>query len=352
MTFRIGILGGGGISETHARAAREIPGVEITAVYGQNAEKAARLAGEYGGRAYSGLEAFLDAPLDVVLVGSPSGVHAEQAMAAARRGLHVLVEKPLDVSTERCDRLIEECERAGVKLGVFFQGRTAPEIAWLKRQVEAGALGELFLAAAQVRWYRPPEYYSGSRWRGTWALDGGGALMNQGIHTVDLLLWLLGDVARVSGRTRTALHDIEVEDTALALLEFTSGAVATLEATTAAYPGYPRRLELSGTGGTVVVEHDRVVSADLREPPAEPLPRGEADANASASSAVISDVRAHRRVLEDFLDAVRTGAPPLCDGREGRRSVEVVEAVYRSARTGEPVELPASRDSASQSPSR
>lgn len=338
MSVRVGILGGGGISETHARAAREIPGVEITAVYGQNTDRAARLAEQHGAEAYRDLDKFFRrGGMDVVLIGSPSGVHAEQGIQAAKHGLHVLVEKPLDVNTERCDRLIQACESAGVKLGVFFQGRTAPEIAWLKRQVDGGALGEVFLATGQVKWYRPPEYYAGSRWRGTWALDGGGALMNQGIHTLDLLLWFLGDVERVSARTRTALHPIEVEDTVVALLEFESGAVATLEASTAAYPGFPRRIELSGSRGTVVVEHDRVVSADLQEAPAEPLPGEAADSNASASSAVVSDVRGHRKVLEDFLSAIKTGARPMCDGREGRRSVAVVEAIYESARAGTPV---------------
>jgi predicted dehydrogenase len=215
-----------------------------------------------------------------------------------------------------------------------------PEIAWLKRLVDSGGMGRVFLAAAQVKWYRPPEYYGGSRWRGTWALDGGGALMNQAIHTVDLLLWMLGDVRDVHARALTALHDIEVEDTVVATLQFASGAVATLEATTAAYPGYPRRMELTGTEGTVVLEHDQIRDLDLRTPPAEPLPREEADSTASASSPIVSDVRGHRRVIEDFLHAIETGEAPLCDGPEGRRSVEVVDAVYRSARSGLPVALP------------
>ena len=160
--------------------------------------------------------------------------------------------------------------------------------------------------------------------------------MNQGIHTVDLLLWLLGGVQRLYAQTRTALHEIEVEDTVVACLEFAGGAVATLEATTAAYPGYPRRLELTGTQGTVVLEHDRIVATDLRPPPSEPLPRGPGNENASSSSPVVSDVSGHRRVIEDFLHATETGAEPLCSGREGRRSVALVEAIYRSARSGAP----------------
>ncbi len=340
MTIHVGILGGGNISETHARAAAEIPGVDVAAVYGQNAERAAGLGERFGARVYPELDAFLrHRPLDVVLVGSPSGLHAEQGILAARQGLHVLVEKPLDVTTEQADALIRECDRAGVRLGVFFQDRTAPEIAWLKRLLEGGGLGRVFLVSARVKWYRPPEYYAGSRWRGTFALDGGGALMNQGIHTADLLLWLLGDVERVFARTRTALHRIEVEDTVVACLEFAGGAVGTLEATTAAYPGFPRRIEITGTGGTVVLEQDRIVSADLLTPPPEPVPQSEGSRNPSSSSPTVSDVRGHRRILEDFLAAIATGAEPLCSGRDGRRSVELVQAIYESGRTDAAVEL-------------
>src|SRR6185436_13985629 len=200
--MRIGILGAGGISATHVRAAQAIPGVEIVAIHGANAGKTAALAQQAGAAAYDDLERFLAQPMDIVAIGSPSGLHARQAIAAARRGIHVLVEKPLDVTTAAVDQLIEEAERAGVTVGVFFQERLVPEIV------------DPVLASGHVRWYRPPEYYSGSRWRGTWALDGGGALMNQGIHTVDLLLHLLGPVTRVSGATATRFHSIEAEDTA------------------------------------------------------------------------------------------------------------------------------------------
>lgn len=338
MSIRIGILGGGNISDTHARAALDIPGVEIAAMYGGNAARTRVLSERYGGVFYDQLDDFLRHDgLDVVLIGSPSGLHAEQAAAAAQRGIHVLCEKPLDVTTAKIDALLEKTDRAGVKLGVFFQNRAAPDVAWLKRQVEAGVLGDPFLAAAQVRWYRPPEYYSGSRWRGTWALDGGGALMNQGVHTVDLLIWLLGDVTEVHARARTALHEIEVEDTIVATLEFASGALATLEATTAAYPGFPRRLEISGTRGTVLLEDDRVATVAVQTDPAEPPPDGLGSQNASASSATVADVRAHRAVLEDFLEAVAEDREPMSSGREGRRSVAVVEAIYRSAREGKPI---------------
>lgn len=340
MSYHIGIIGAGNISETHARAVGATPGTELVAVWGGNRQKAARLAEKHGAPAYTDIaDCVRHRPLDVVLIGSPSGLHAEHAGLAARHGLHVLVEKPLDINTARIDTLLDECERAGVQLGVFYQDRAAPGLQWLRRLILSGGLGNMILASARVKWYRPLEYYADSRWRGTRALDGGGALMNQGSHTVDLLLWLLGDVGRVYARTRTALHAIEVEDCAIAALEFASGALATLEATTAAYPGYPRRLELTGSAGTVNIEHDRVTSIDLRTAPHESPPRSEERSTTSATSATMSNIEGHRAVLQDFLRALETGSRPLCDGREGRRSVEAIEAMYRSAASGEAVSL-------------
>jgi predicted dehydrogenase len=277
--------------------------------------------------------------MDLVLIGTPSGLHAEHGIAAARNGLHVLVEKPIDVSTARADALIAACDLAGVKLGVFFQDRVAPGIAVLKRLIDDGTLGKIILVSARVKWYRPPDYYSRSRWRGTLSLDGGGALMNQGVHTVDLLLWLLGDAKRVFGRAVTALHRIESEDTLVATVEFREGAVGTLEATTSAYPGYPRRVEVTGSEGTVILENDRVVAADLRNPLAPELFAVEQNSNPSANSPIVSDVSGHRRMLEDFLRAIETNGVPRCDGLEGRRSVELVEAIYRSSATGLPVDF-------------
>jgi len=339
VTVNVGLIGAGNISQTHARAAAAVGGVAVAAVFGANADKARDLAAQHGAKAYDDIDAFLGhKPMEVVIIGSPSGVHASEGIAAARRGLHVLVEKPIEVTTERADALIAASEEAGVRLGVIFQDRMKPGIVALKQLVESGGLGRVLRVSARVPWYRPPDYYRLSRWRGTTALDGGGALMNQGIHTVDLLLWLLGDVTRVQARTATLLHEIESEDTAVALLEFASGALGVLEATTAQYPGFPRRVEVSGTDGTVVLENDRIVAAELRTPRPELL-EGEGDTNPSASSPVVSDVRGHQRILEDFLRAVETGARPACDGHEGRGSVELVETIYRAARSlaSEPV---------------
>ena len=335
MTIHIGLIGGGNITETHGRAARAIPSVEITAVYGTNPEKVARLCKEHGGKPYQDFEKFLaHRPMNAVILGSPSGLHAAQGIAAAKRGLHVLTEKPIDTTTRSADTLIAAASQAGVKLAVIFQDRLKPDIQKLKQWIDAGVLGKPLLVDARVKWYRPPEYYADSKWRGTLALDGGGALINQGIHTVDLLVWLLGDVARVQARTATLLHKIEAEDTAIAALEFVGGALGTLHATTAAYPGYPRRVEITGTQGSIVLEHDRIIAADLRNPPPDLKSNSFGDANQSASSAAVTDFRGHQAVIEDFLQAIARDSTPACDGAEGRRSLALVEAIYRAARQG------------------
>src|ERR1700731_338036 len=301
MTFHIGLIGGGNITETHPRAARAIPGAEIAAIHGTNSEKIAHLCREHGGTPYQDFEAFLKhRPMDLVIIGSPSGLHATQGISAARQGLHVLTEKPIEISTARADALIESAKQSNVHLGVIFQDRMKPHIRQLKNWLDQGLLGKLLFVDARVKWYRPPEYYANSRWRGTLALDGGGALINQGVHTVDLLLWLVGDVARVQARTGTALHKIESEDIAIAILEFTSGALGTLQATTGAYPGYPRRVEITGSEGTVILEHDRIIAADLRTRPADFGFDAPVDTNPSASSAAVTDFRGHQAILEDF----------------------------------------------------
>jgi UDP-N-acetyl-2-amino-2-deoxyglucuronate dehydrogenase len=325
-----GFVGCGNITDTHVRAAREA-GLGIAAFFGRDLKKAEAMTARYGGRAFARYDDFLACrPMDLVVIGSPSGVHAEQGIAACRRGLHVLVEKPIDVSMARAETLVATAEKTGVRLGVLFQDRLKPDLVRLREFLAGGGLGRILVASARVKWHRPPEYYSASTWRGTKALDGGAALVNQGIHTVDLLLWLLGPVAAVRAFTATLLHAIEGEDVALALLRFASGALATLESTTVAFPGYPRRVEISGTEGTVVVEGDRVVAADLRNPSPGLVSAGD-EGRASAATPVVADATPHRRVIEDFARAIATGATPACDGREGLRSLAVVEAVYAAA---------------------
>lgn len=338
--IRIGIIGGGGISETHARAAKEVDGAEIACFYGDHKAKTERLAVTYGGLLFSDFEEFLNHKLmDAVMIGSPSGLHADQGIQCARHGLHVLVEKPIDVTVEKTDALIAACDEAQVKLGVCFQDRFLADSNRLQELIGTQALGKLILVSAHVKWYRAPEYYGDSRWRGKLALDGGGALINQGVHTVDLLLWLLGDVKQVYAKSLTALHDIESEDTLVATLEFANGAIGTLEAATSVFPGYDRRIEITGSEGTIVFEKDRIVRVDLKTPLVIDLEKQPQDSNRSSSSPVVSDITGHVRILEDFLHAIKTNGQPRCDGREGRRSVSLVQAIYQSARSGQPVDV-------------
>ena len=342
---RVGLIGAGNISDTHARAVAAVPGASVVAVYGPTRARAERLAASVGAQAHDRLDAFLaQGGMDMVIVGTPSGLHGEHGAAAARAGLHVLVEKPLEITTARADRLIAAAAGAGVTLGVIFQDRLKPSVERLKTLVESRAIGTPILGSARVKWYRPPSYYGESRWRGTQTLDGGGALINQAIHTVDVLLWVFGPVARVFGKVATRLHDIEVEDTAVATLEFASGAVGTIEAATSAYPGYARRIEITGSEGTAILDGDDLVAIDVRsrsrsddgqttvEPRTGRVPE-------NAASPIVSDASAHRRVVEDFIAAFRNHGRPRCDGPEGRRSVELIEAIYESSRCGRPVDV-------------
>jgi UDP-N-acetyl-2-amino-2-deoxyglucuronate dehydrogenase len=339
MTIHVGIIGAGNISETHARATKAILGVEIAAVFGTNSEKVKRMATEYGAAAYFDFEKFLaHQPMDFVAIGSPSGLHAEQGITAARRGLHVLTEKPLDINTRAADALIAAAAENKIKLGVFFQDRFKADLIRIKKWIDEGILGKPVLADARVKWFRPPEYYGKSKWRGTIRMDGGGALINQAIHTVDLLLWFFGDVVSVQARKKTALHNIEAEDTLVALLEFANGATGVFQATTSVYPGYPRRVELTGEEGTIIIEHDRLLAADLRKPPADFQSQGN-DKNLSASSATVSDFRGHQAAMEDFIEAIQKNSAPRCSGIEGRRSLALVEALYEACETGGRVEL-------------
>jgi UDP-N-acetyl-2-amino-2-deoxyglucuronate dehydrogenase len=336
MTIHIGLIGGGNISQTHARAARAIHGVQIAAVFGSNAEKICQLAAEPGASWYSDYEKFLaHRPMDLVAIGCPSGLHAEHGIAAARRGLHVLVEKPIDISCARADALIAETEKAGVKPGVFFQDRFKPGIRQMKSAIGGGALGKPILADARVKWYRPQEYYGDSRWRGTLALDGGGALINQGIHTIDLLLWMFGEVVAVQARKATAVHKIEAEDTLVAVLEFSNGALGSFIATTSAYPGYPRRIELSGSNGTLILAGDELVSCDLRHSMKERVKPTVGDLDTREISPVVRDFRYHQAVFEDFIHAIQSNSQVECDGQEARRSLALVEAMYLACSTGQ-----------------
>jgi predicted dehydrogenase len=348
MTLGFAIVGCGMIARFHARALAEVPGARLTALVSRELPHAARLAEEVSARCdlYTDLDRALDhRDVDAVIVTTPSGAHLEPAVAAAQAGKHVVVEKPLEVTPERCDRIIEACERNAVQLCTIFPSRFGDANRELKAAVEAGRFGRLTLAETACKWWRPQSYYDEGGWKGTRRLDGGGALMNQAIHNVDLLTWVMGPVTHVSGFTATLAHKrIEVEDTAVACLRFAGGALGVIQAATGAHPGLPKTIAVHGDRGTVVIQQDDVVRWDLT--PETPHDREvrqrfaqKSGASGGASNPAAISHAGHARQLADFVRAVATGGRPSVDGREGRKVVEIIRAVYESAATGRCVEL-------------
>jgi predicted dehydrogenase len=325
-----GIVGGGLIGKVHAAAINAIPGAAVVAVWGRNAERAQELAAKYNATGYTDYAQFLAHPgLDIVNVCSPSGLHLEHGQAAAAAGKHVLVEKPLEINLERADALIAACAAAGVQLGVIFQSRFLPAIQKMKAAIEAGKLGRLLLGDAYVKWYRAPEYYADS-WHGTLALDGGGALINQAIHTIDLLRWMMGPVAAATAMKKALRYPhIEAEDTLVGTLEFENGALGAVVATTSVKPGFKRRLEISGERGTIILDGDAISVWEI-EGDAQSGEAAEQITDGSSNPAAIS-TEGHRRQIADMLHAVRENRAPVIDGHEGRKSLEVVLALYRAA---------------------
>jgi predicted dehydrogenase len=351
MPLGFGIVGCGMISHFHARAIADVRGAKLVACFDTRAAAANEFAAVHGCRAYHRLDAFLaDSNVSVVTIATPSGAHLEPAMAAARVGKHVIVEKPLEITLKRCDRIIRECEKQGVHLATIFPSRFHASSVQLKRAIEAGRFGRLTLGDAYVKWYRTQAYYDSGAWRGTWLLDGGGALMNQGIHSVDLLTWLLGPVAEIQARAATLAHArIEVEDTVVATLRFANGALGVIEATTAAYPGYLKRIEIHGSHGSAVLEEEGIKTWDFVKPHRQDRAVHAFMKEAATSGGGAGDPAAighagHTRQFADFIAAVKNARPPAIDGREGRRSVEIVLGIYQAAETGRIVKLPLRAD--------
>lgn len=347
MTAGFGIIGTGMIAHFHAKAISEMTDARVVACFNQTPEKAAAFAAEYHCRAETSLETLLaDPEIQFVTICTPSGAHLDPAVAAARAGKHVVVEKPLEITLDRCDQIIRACDENGVKLCTIFPSRFSPANQALKDAIEGGRFGRITLGDTYVKWWRTQEYYDGGGWRGTWALDGGGAFMNQAIHNVDLLCWLMGDVAEVCGYTGTLAHErIEVEDVGVACLKFSSGAIGVMEATTAAWPGLLKRTEIHGSTGTAIVEQDSIIKWEFAEPRDADEQLLAELGGSSESSGGAADPKAisfvgHQLQLQDFVDAVAEGRRPKVDGAEGRRSVEVILALYQAANSGVSQKLP------------
>jgi len=355
--LRFGILGCGVISPHHAKAIAGLQSAELVAVADVVPERSEKLAEEYGCSYHASLEEMLSGvDLDAVCVCTPSGMHAEGAIDVLEAGKHVVIEKPVDVTLEAADSLIEVQRATGGRVAVVSQHRFDAATRTVQEALAGGEFGRLTSGSADVRWWRSQSYYDSGGWRGTWELDGGGVLINQAIHSIDLLQWLMGEVVEVTAYTGLIAHErIEVEDTAVAILKFANGALGTIVATTAAYPGLTTRIAVHGDRGSAIIDDDELTyfhaategqegeayGAGGGDNQAEAVMQryGEAATGPGAGADPGSLSMAHRDQIQDFVEAVRDGREPLVNLEEGRRPLAIIQGIYESARTGGPVRI-------------
>lgn len=342
-----GIIGCGVIAPVHAESIKEVLCARLVAVSDVVEANARKLAEQFGAVAYTDYKKMLKRDdVHAVSLCVPSGMRAEIAEACAAAGKHVLAEKPLEISTARIDRILAAVDKAGVTLGCIFQSRFAAGPKRVHEAIEQGRFGKLVLGDAYIKWYRSDEYYKSGAWRGTRKLDGGGALINQGIHQIDLLLWFMGPVKSVFARTALLGHEgLEVEDLACAILTFQNGGMGVIEGSTAIWPGHSARVEVHGTQGSAIIEDGELRFWQFQNETDEDAAVREGLAKLSDLGSGASDpikglkIEGHRRQIEDFAQAILEKRQPGVAGREGRRAVAVIEAIYQSAQSGAPVEL-------------
>ncbi len=337
------------IAEMHAKAIASLGNGTLTACFDVDQARLVQFCSQFGGTSYTSLDAFLAHPdLDIVTVCSPSGLHLEGAVKAAHAGKHLLIEKPLEITIDRCDQIIRAAADNNVTLAGIFPSRFHAPAKVIKKAIDDGRFGRIVLADAYVKWYREQAYYDTSGWKGTWKYDGGGALMNQSIHAIDLLQWFMGPVSRICSFSGTLAHErIEVEDTAVAVLQFENGTLGVIEGTTGAYPGSLKKIEISGSHGHVIMEEEDIIIWKFAEETPEDDEIRASFINQTATGGGAADPTAigfhgHQAQFVDLVEAIEQGRPPLVDGQEARKAVEIIQAIYQSSRTQQPVTLPLS----------
>ena len=340
--YSFGIIGGGMIAEFHAKAIQAMGSqAKLEAIYARNPQKAARLGQAFNCKFYHDLDKFLaDDSIDIVTIATPSGAHLAPAIAAARAKKHIICEKPLEVTPQRIEAMVKAAKEEKILLSGIFNRRFNPAVEQLKQAVDSGRFGTLALCDAQIKWYRSQAYYDSGQWRGTLELDGGGALMNQAIHTVDLLIYLVGNVKRVSASIGLLTHEnIEVEDTAVAILEFENGAKGTIQASTSCWSstGHPAEIQLCGSQGSAFLSDAAFRIWDFKEAnqqddyvKKELMQGNEKGLGANDPSAI--DFIGHQRNFENVIASLEQGTAPLISGQEASKSVELIDAIYRSAK--------------------
>lgn len=346
--LRFGVIGAGMAGPLNAGALRDISDVEIVAFSTRREEICKSFCEEYGipdyYTDYRDLLARED--IDAVCVGTPPYLHEEMVTAAAKAGKHVMCEKPIAVNLEEADRMIQVCREAGVKLGVIFMYRFMDQAQMIKQAIDEGRLGKLISVDCSGKCFRSDEYYASGDWRGTWKGEGGGGLMSQTIHFIDLMLYLVGDVERLQGRYMTTIHpEIEVDDAANASFKLKNGAIGTVISATAVRPGYPRYIEIHGEKGTIKIVEEEIVEWKVEGMKEEDyLTKVKADSGDTASGAGYVATENHRRQYVDFIDAIRNDREPMVNGEEGRRALEFIRAIYQSGDTGKDVVFPVKED--------
>lgn len=332
-----GIIGCGVIADFHFRAIGEIDGARVVGCMDAFAPSAERFAKEHDLKQYETLESMLaDPAIDAVTICTPSGLHTQQAIAAMRAGKHIVCEKPMSLTLEDADKLIAVANETKVKVCIISQFRYAPAVQAVKKALDAGALGRVVSGSLQMKYYRSDAYYASGAWRGTKAMDGGGCLMNQGIHGVDVFRYLMGPVKSLTGYARTQQRHIEVEDSAAAALEFANGAVGTLEGSTVCYPGYPRRIEICGDKGSVVLEENAILRWDCPDYDIG-MPVGVGATNVASSDPKAIDVSGHTRQIRNLVESVLHGDALMAPAESGRPALEIILGVYEASETGKPV---------------
>ena len=344
--IRFGIIGAGMIGPFHAEAISQLDEAELIGVATTREKTAKPFAEKFGAKVwYTDYHKLLRREdIDVVNICTPPFLNEEIAVAAARAGKHVIVEKPMAINLTEADRMITACRKSKVKLSVIFQTRFNESAQRIKKIIDEGKFGKLIMGDAYVKWFRTQEYYDSAAWRGTWDKEGGGALINQAIHTIDLLQWFMGEVDSLYALIDTAIHKIEVEDVAVAVLKFKSGAMGVIEGSTAIYPGLPRRLEIHGERGTVIFEGDKIKLWDFvgseREGESEIKYYKNKKLGDASSEPTHFSAENHKLQIKDFIEAIKEDREPLINGEEGRKSLEIVRAIYFSGRTGKVVKFP------------
>ncbi len=329
--LRFGILGSGLAAGFHAEALTKMQDAVLAGVADRDYGRAVAFAEKYGAKSYSSLGAMLgDSEIDAVCVCTPSGFHADQAIEILKMGKHVVLEKPMALNVEDADRIIAEAQKSNKLLTVVFQNRFIPDVQRAKEIVNSGALGKLVFCDLSMKYWRDPDYYASSDWRGTFKYDGGGALINQGIHGVDMLLYIVGDAHVRFAEVKTSFHNIETEDTAVAVLDFDNGATGTLHASTCAYPGFNRRIEIIGTKGCIIMSEGHIEKMVID---GEVMVDGAVEKRGASGDHTVMDTSFHAVQLQNLVNATEGKEKLFIDGREGRRALKLIREVYAFGKT-------------------